>query len=387
VTEASQDNTPLAGITVIEHAEGVAASYAGRLLAVMGATVIRVEPPGGSALRTLGPLLTTDPPATALFHYVSANKQFVTCDLNSSAGRAQLAKLLSRADVLLDDTPLSERAAMKLNADHIAQTHPKLVHVSVLPFGATGPHSTYRAHEINVFHAGGEGYLMPNGLTLEMFPERPPVKIYGHFAEFMGGTSAVCATLAALLTQPEIGGQFVDVSVQDANLAVGCFAIQRLGDGDLENRFARSFKYGGVLECRDGYVQVLTLEPRQWEGLVKLLGSPAWTQEPAMNDALERGRRGAEINRHLRAWARGQTVEDAVSRGQALGVPIAKYQSPADIFESAQSQARGMFSTVDLPGVGAAQLPTAPFQFPQQPIKVTRAAAAAGTDQDKQKIK
>jgi crotonobetainyl-CoA:carnitine CoA-transferase CaiB-like acyl-CoA transferase len=294
--------------------------------------------------------------------------------------------LLVRADVLLDDTPLSERTAVELDADHIAQTYPKLVHVSVLPFGATGPHAHYRAHEINVFHAGGEGYLMPNGLTLEMFPERPPVKIYGHFAEFMGGTSAVCATLTALLVQPEVGGQFVDVSVQDANLAVGCFAIQRLGDGDLEKRFARSFKYGGVLECGDGYVQVLTLESRQWEGLVKLLGNPAWALEPAMNDALERGRRGAEINRHLRAWAKAQSVDDAVARGQALGVPIAKYQSPADIFESAQSQARGMFSTIDLPGVGAAQMPTAPFQFPQQPLSVKRAAAAPGADQSAQKI-
>jgi crotonobetainyl-CoA:carnitine CoA-transferase CaiB-like acyl-CoA transferase len=380
-----QANTPLAGITVVEHAEGVAASYAGRLMAVMGASVIKVEPPGGCALRTVGPLLTTDPPATSLFHYVSTNKQFVTCDLASTEGHAQFTALLARADVLLDDTPLAQRTALGLDAEHIAQTYPKLVHVSVLPFGATGPNSNYRAHEINIFHAGGEGYLMPNGLTLEMFPERPPVKIYGHFAEFMGGTSAVCATLAALLSQPEVGGQFVDVSVQDANLAVGCFAIQRLGDGDLENRFARSFKYGGVLECRDGYVQVLTLEPRQWEGLVKLLGNPAWALEPAMNDALERGRRGAEINRHLRGWAKAQSVEDAVARGQALGVPIAKYQSPADIFDSAQSQARGMFSTVELPGVGAAQMPTAPFQFPQQPLKVTHAAAAPGADQDKQK--
>lgn len=383
---AAGDNTPLAGITVIEHAEGVAASYAGRLLAVMGATVIKVEPPGGCTLRTVGPLLTNEPPATALFHYVSANKQFITCNLASAEGNKQFSKLLETADVLLDDTPLTDRAARKLDAEHIARAYPKLVHVSVLPFGASGPHAGYRAHEINVFHAGGEGYLMPNGLTLEMFPERAPVKIYGHFAEFMGGTSAVCATLAALLKQPDVGGQYVDISVQDANLAVGCFAIQRLGDGELENRFARSFKYGGVLECRDGYVQVLTLEPRQWAGLVELLGKPAWALEPAMNDALERGRRGADINRHLRAWAKTQSVDDAVNRGQALGVPIAKYQSPADIFASAQSQAREMFASVELPGVGQAQMPTAPFQFPQQPLRITRAAAAPGADNTKIKI-
>ena len=142
---------------------------------------------------------------------------------------------------------------------------------------------------------------MPNGLTLETFPERPPVKIYGHFAEFIGGTSATCAALSALLVRDEVGGQFVDVSVQDANISVGCFAIQRLGDGVLETRHGRSFKYGGVLECSDGHVGVLTLEQRQWEGLVKLMGEPEWALEAALGDPLERSRRGAEINRHLRA--------------------------------------------------------------------------------------
>src|SRR5437763_304283 len=188
---ADQSKAPLAGFTIIEHAEGVAASYAGRMLDVMGATVIKVEAPG-------------------------------------------------------------------------------------------------------------DGNLMPNGLTLETFPDRPPVKIYGHFAEFMGGTSATCAALSALLVRDEVGGQFVDVSVQDANISVGCFAIQRLGEGVLENRHGRSFKYGGVLECSDGYVGVLTLEQRQWEGLVKLMGDPEWALDPALKDPLERSRRGAEINKHLR---------------------------------------------------------------------------------------
>jgi crotonobetainyl-CoA:carnitine CoA-transferase CaiB-like acyl-CoA transferase len=99
-----------------------------------------------------------------------------------------------------------------------------------------------------------------------------------------------------------------------------------------------------------------------------------------MNDPLKRGRRGADIIRHLQAWAKLQFVDDAVARGQALGVPIAKYQSSADIFASEQSLARGMFSTVDLPGVGPAQMPTAPIQFPQQPLPVRRAAAAPGAE-------
>ena len=372
---------PLAGFTVIENAEGVAAAYAGRLMAVMGATVIKVEPPGeGSALRRAGPLLTQEPPATALFHYLNAGKKFVTCDVESGSGRRQLDALLSGAEVFIDDTPVLRRVAFELDPDAVAGRHPRLVFLSVLPFGATGAHADYRGYELNVFHAGGEGYLMPNGLTLETFPDRPPVKIYGHFAELIGGTSAVCAGVAALLVRDAAGGQFVDVSVQDANVAVGCFAIQRLGDGVLENRHGRSFKYGGVLECSDGFVGLLTLEQRQWEGLVKLIGEPEWTHDPAWRDPLERSRRGAEINRHLRAWAKSQRVEDVVSKGQALSVPLAKYNQPADIIDSAQSRARGIFASLELAGFGAVPAFIAPFQLNGAALALTGAAAAPGAD-------
>jgi len=372
---------PLAGITVVEHAEGVAASYAGRALAALGADVIKVEPPGdGSPLRRSEPLLTREPAASALFHYLNAGKRFVTCDVATEQGRALLGELMAHAALLIDDTPVSRRLALGLDPDSVAGRHPDLVFLSILPFGAVGAHAHYVAQELNVFHAGGEGYLMPNGLTLEMFPDRPPVKIYGHFAELMGGTSAVCAAIAALLVQGEVGGQFVDVSVQDANISVGCFAIQRLGDGVLENRHGRSFKYGGVLECSDGYVGVLTLEQRQWEGLVELIGSPEWALEAALRDPLERSRRGAEINAHLRAWAKSQHVDDVVAKGQALGVPLAKYNEPGDIFASAQSKARGLFSPLDLPGIGSVPMFTAPFQLDGEPVTLTRAAAEPGAD-------
>ena len=196
------------------------------MMAVMGATVIKVEPPGeGSALRRAEPLLTQEPAASALFHYLNAGKRFVTCDVEFTAGPSPAGRAHGRAELFIDDTPVSRRPALQLDAHAIDARHPELVFLSVLPFGARVAHADYRAYELNVFHAGGEGYLMPNGLTLEMFPDRPPVKIYGHFAELMGGTSAVCAALTALLVRDEAGGQFVDVSVQDANISVGCFAF------------------------------------------------------------------------------------------------------------------------------------------------------------------
>ena len=92
------------------------------------------------------------------------------------------------------------------------------------------------------------------------------------------------------------------MSVQDAVLSVGAFALQRLGDGSLEHRSTRRFRYGGVFEAQGGFVELLTLEDRQWMALVELLGRPAWAQDEALRDPLERSRRGDEINRHIREW-------------------------------------------------------------------------------------
>ncbi len=360
---AQKSDAPLAGVTVVERGRGVAAAYAGRILALMGATVIKVEDSGGDVLRREAPKLDEQFDGGALFAYLNVNKSGVTIDLSKPQGRALLDELLGRAEVFLDDTHPTERRALGLAPDAVCAKHAKLIYASLLPFGALGPHSEFCGHELNVFHAGGEGYLLPNGLALELFPERPPVKIYGHFAEFNGGTSAVCAIIAALLVQDQIGGQLVDVSVQEANVAISCFALQRLGEGVLEHRHARSFQYGGVLECSDGYVQLLTLEQHQWEGLVKLMGDPAWALEPDLNDPIKRAKRGKEINRHIRAWAKLQKIKDVVERGQALDVPLAKYNGPRDIIESAQTRARDMFVPVQMAGLGALPMLMAPFQY------------------------
>ena len=376
---AQNNDAPLTGVTVVERGHGVAASYAGRILALMGATVIKVEDSGGDVLRHSAPSLGGQFDGGALFAYVNVNKSGVTIDLSTPQGRALLEELLARADIFLDDTHPADRRTLGIAPADVCRKHAKLVYASVLPFGALGAHSEFRGYELNVFHSGGEGYLLPNGLALELFPDRPPVKIYGHFAEFNGGTSAVCAIIAALLVQDQIGGQLVDVSVQDANVAISCFALQRLGEGVLEHRHARSFQYGGVLECSDGHVQLLTLEQHQWEGLVKLMGDPAWALEPDLHDPIKRAKRGKEINQHIRAWAKLQKIKDIVERGQALDVPLAKYNGPQDIIESEQTREREMFVPVKMAGLGALPVLMAPFQY-TLPDNLASCPSQAGVD-------
>jgi crotonobetainyl-CoA:carnitine CoA-transferase CaiB-like acyl-CoA transferase len=362
---------PLAGCRVVEIASTPAAAYAARMLAAMGAQVTMLEPASGSPLRCMPPRLEGGLGESALFAYLSAGKRSVACELASQAGQDVLAHELAGADILIEDVPAAAKAALGLGHEGPHGTlarFPALVHVSVLPFGAQGPKAHWQGEELNLVHAAGEGFLLPNGLSHERFPERAPLKIYGHFAGYQGGTMAALAALSAWWAVPQCGGQHVDVSVQDATLAVGAFAIQRLGDGSLEHRATRRFRYGGVFETRDGFVELLTLEDRQWEGLVEVLDHPAWAADPALADPLERSRRGDEINAHIRTWMAGHDAEEVVRRAQQAGVPLARYRTPADVVAGAHEQARGLFVPTVLPDGREVPVLRAPFQFRTTPL-------------------
>jgi len=359
---------PLAGCRVIEHSRTVAAAYAGRLLAAMGATVVMLEPPAGSPLRMAPPLIDGTR-HSALFASIAAGKRSLMCDLSSPTGRQAFEHELERADILIDDTPVSDQAARGLDREVIAKRFPQLVHVCVRPFGASGPKAGWDGEEVNLLHAGGEGFLLPNGLCYELFPDRPPLKIYGHFSEYQGGAMAAFAALAAWWAAPEDGGQYVDVSVQDAVLAVGAFALQRFGDGSLEHRKTRHFRYGGVFEARGGFVELLTLEDRQWSALLELLDHPAWAQDEMLNDPLERSRRGGEMNRHIRKWMIAHDVDDIVRKAQRLGVPAAKYRTPAEVTRGEHERARGLFAPLRLDEHTEAAALVAPFQFYASPLR------------------
>ncbi|TAK99216.1 MAG: CoA transferase [Rhodospirillaceae bacterium] len=361
-------NAPLAGFKAVLCASGVAAAYAGRLLTVLGAETVLLEPPGGTSLRREPPFLDKAGKVSALFAYLAAGAHSSVCDMETERGRSAAAALLSEADILIDDTPLAERERRGTDQAAIAARYPLLVHVSVLPFGASGPKANWTAEEINLLHASSEGNLLPNGLSQELFPDRPPLKIYGHFASMQGGIAAALGALSALWARPETGGQFVDIATQDAVLAVSAFAIQRFGDGSVEHRATRSFRYGGVLPCADGYVELLTLEQHQWTSFVDLIGRPAWALDPALDDSLERSRQGAAINLRIREWAKDKHVADIVARGQVLGVPIARYNTPAEVLTDPHERARGLFAPVEIDGVGACDMLVAPFHFDGGPL-------------------
>ena len=140
-------------------------------------------------------------------------------------------------------------------------------------------------------------------------------------ASYQGGLTAAVGVLAAVVAQWESGaGQSVDSSMQEAQMAIGYLPVQRLeSEGFTETRFSRFFRMGGVMPAADGFVELLTLEARQWDNLVRFLGEPEWATPEKFRDPATHG---PEVNEKLREWMAQHTREWLYREGQAHGVPF-----------------------------------------------------------------
>src|SRR5579885_1510614 len=154
---------PLAGLRVLELAQEIAGPYGGKLLASLGADVVKVEPPGGDVLRQRGPFPPggPDPERSGLFLYLNAGKQGIVLDLEDAGGRRALLELCAGADVVLESFAPGELERLGLGSAALQAVNPRLVLVSVTPFGQSGPHASWRGNDLIAFHASGMAYGFP----------------------------------------------------------------------------------------------------------------------------------------------------------------------------------------------------------------------------------
>lgn len=368
----------LTGVTVIEWSEMVAGPYCGKLLASLGAEVIKVEKPRtGDCARWRGPFCgdIPGPERSALFLYLNTGKLGITLDPTRRTGAELLKKLLMGADVFIEDRKPGSLKAIGLDPEVLCKLNPRLIHASVTPFGQSGPYAQHKAYDLNIFHAGGEGCLLPSGLSWEMHPEREPVKGGGHLADYQSGLTVSVGIAAALLARQRDGaGQWLDVSKQEAQLALNHMSQTRFVNGELETRALRQFTYGGVVPCKDGYVEILTLEDHMWRALVKAMGDPEWAGDSRFSDPISRARHGAEINQHLRRWAAEYGKEELYQMLQAQGVPIGVYCTSEDLVRSRHLACRNFLMEIDHPEVGRQLYPDSAFRLPQSPATTQRRA-------------
>jgi crotonobetainyl-CoA:carnitine CoA-transferase CaiB-like acyl-CoA transferase len=371
---------PLTGIRVVEVGGLVSAPYAGKLLADLGADVVKIEAPnGGDPARLRGPFPANrpDPDASGLYLYLNTNKRGITLDLTNERDRGLFDGLVGRTDVLLHNVHPLERAAYGLDYERLATLNPRLVMASIAPFGGSGPHAHHRATDLVSWCAGGLATLNGN----PTHPELPPLKAYGDQAGYQAGLNAAVPVLGALFERLQSGlGQHVEVSVQEcvANILELTFeyfpycglVASRLGAKPLQPLC--------FMECRDGWIFICCVEEHQWRQFVELMGNPEWAGLEIFENRLARGKNFDALQIFLQEWCREQSVMELYAAAQQRRIPFAPVSTLGDLLASPHLKARGFFATFEQPAMGPCTVPGAPYQFSATPWRLRRPAPRLG---------
>jgi crotonobetainyl-CoA:carnitine CoA-transferase CaiB-like acyl-CoA transferase len=374
----------LDGLKVIELAEGITGPYCGKLVADLGAEVVKVERAGrGDPSRRIAPFYHDEPSLDSglLFNFLNANKVGLSFDTDGSAGRKVLHGLLDDADVLLVSGRPSEIEARDLHYGVVSEKHPKLICTYVTPFGLDGARRDWKAGELVAFEMSGLGPVTPGERRGR--PDLPPVKAAGSQALMAAGMTAAVATMHALFSREVSGqGQMVDVSETQPLASHQFMNVARwLYHGDPGRQ---GYSEGsGRIWCKDGAVFMLlfTGQEQQWKAFLELMGNPEWSKAPQFQTrAAAMSGHAAEFWAHVHEWAGQFTKEELYRNAQKLRVPLFPENSIAEAVESDQVRSRGFIQEIPLANGAIARGPIAPYAFSETPARIRRPAPTLGRD-------
>jgi CoA:oxalate CoA-transferase len=348
----------LEDITVCDLSSGIAGAYCTKLLAGLGARVIKVEPTGGEAGRMLGPFKddVPGPERGGPFLYLNTAKQSVTLNLPTASGQAILRQLVARADVLVEDLAPGTLAGWGLGYTDLAPlTHGRLIMASITPFGQDGPYREYLSSEIVAQALGGLMYTI--GL-----PEREPLKIGGSPALFNAGVCGFTAIMAAIWQRDATGeGQRIDISIQEATaLSQIHGSIHAAWQGQPPPR-----RPSVLLEAADGWVSVgleMGVAADIWPKICAMIGRPELADDPRFATTIARRENRQAMNEAVEDWVRAQPKEQVYHQLQALRSIAGHVATTADLYHTEQLLVRGYFQEIDHPVAGMVRYPGLPFQ-------------------------
>ena len=372
---------PLAEARVVECGEGVSAAFATKLMSLLGADVIKVEAVQGDIVRRHGPFFddVKDTEKSGLFLYLNADKCGVSLDLRNSADRARLDDLLATADILVHNIPPCERAAVRMETATLCATHPDLIVTNISAYGEHGARANYRAYELNVTHASGVAALAP---LSSRQPELPPLKLFGHQADFQDGIHAAFATLAAYFHHMKSGsGQAVEVSEQECLAAMlELSLVSYTYAGKQTSRLGgRVLGPWGIFDCIDGKILLAAVEEAQWHRLVELLGNPAWAHEEIFTDRFTRGRNFDALSLFIQNWTKNWKVYELFHAAQKLRIPAAPVSRMADVYADPHLRMRGFLGSLPLADTSRSiEAPVAPFKSSAMAFRPKRRAPQLG---------
>ena len=360
----------LEGVRALDLTHYFAGPYCTRLLAGLGADVVKVERPlSGDPLRRLGPFASRPgmaraadkaaPTEDGAWHmYLNAGKRSLVLDLKTEPGRETLLRLAEQADVLVENFSPGTLDKLGLGYEGLRRFNPALVVTSISNFGQTGPHRDWKAAEVNLYAMGG---LM--NITGE--PDREPLKEGVPLAQLGAGQNAFVATMAALMYAEETGeGQHIDISIAEYATNILENALMQYSYSGQEYTRVGNRGYGraawGIYPSRDGFVGIIAGPDHRWPEVARImereeLADPRFASRRGRQDNAD------EVDALMLPWLIDHDKVDIFKAGQDSGLGFSFVATMQDILEMEQLLARDYFFELDHPASGTFLYPGAPI--------------------------
>ena len=329
---------PLEGVRVIEMGSLIAGPYAGALFAQFGADVIKIEPPTiGDPLRKWRKM---DGDTSLWWYSQSRNKKSLTLNLKDPDAQEVLKRLVSEADVLIENFRPGTLEKWNLGWDALSKVNPRLVMLRVSGYGQSGPQAGKPGFAAIAEAIGGLRYLIG-------YPDRAPVRTGVSIGDTLASLYGVIGSLMALRHAEATGeGQVVDVSLVEAVLAVTESLIPEYGaDGTIRERTGSSLPGiapSNTYTTRDGRYLVLAANGDSiFNRLMHAIGRPDIADDPQFKHNDGRAKASDELDTILGAWSASVTLTEALDILEAAEVPASGINSVAEVVEDEQIQARG----------------------------------------------
>lgn len=374
----------LSGLKVVEFGEFISGPYCGKLLADLGAEVIKVEKPGsGDKARGWGPFPKDKPhpEKSGLFLYLNTNKLGVTLDVSSATGMKIFKELVKWADVLIENNPPREMEKLGFDFESLKKVNPALVVTSITPFGQTGPYRDYKACDLISFHASGEAYINPLE-EAEDIEQQPPLKGPVHVGDFLTGLSAAVGTMSAVIARKLTWlGQHVDLSQQEALasiLRVEYAAFTYEHTPYLREKTGAAGRVTHMHPCKDGYIMIVINNDVFWTKAVEMMGNPDWALSDAYKDVASRNANEDAIWFMISEWTKERTIKEVLAAAQGKRLPITPVNTMKEVVNSELAKVREFFVEVDHKGAGKVKFPGAPYKLAGTPWRIKCPAPLLG---------
>jgi len=370
--------TALAGLRVLDLTEEVSGPYCTKLLAGLGADVLKVEPPGGERGRRAGPFPGDIPNAeqSGRFLHLNTGKRSITLNVACASGRRLLDRLLADVDVLVLDGPPRRLSERGLDPASIHRTHPGVIITAISPFGRSGPYRDFAGGELVLYALGG--YLILTGER-----EQPPIKAYGRQMEYQAGLQAAVGTLVApraahAKNAPADVAPVVDVAGYEAAIFVlgGPAQVYAVQGEDLQRNGTRLIGLGDhhpypstLRPCLGGYVHAHS-NNRHWDLISILMDEPRLTA-PHLLEAPTR--HADEIDALMDPWLADKDKFEVVQRAQELRVPFTEVMTPSEVLAERHYEERGFWAMLEHPVAGSLRQPGPPVRMSATPWETRRA--------------